>query len=104
MAYVKPYSPVHIDEAEQGDLHYCLGCDQQMITRKGEVRQHHFAHKPPFSDCDSDNALHETAKANISRGFLQAAESDEKYTLSFPCADCQTPIKTNIAGSRCEHR
>ena len=97
MAYVKPYSPVHIDEAEQGDLHYCLGCDQQMITRKGEVRQHHFAHKPPFSDCDSDNALHETAKANISRGFLQAAESDEKYTLSFPCADCQTPIKTNIA-------
>ena len=82
MAYMKPYSPVHIDEATTGTPYYCLGCDQQMITRKGKLRKHHFAHKPPFTDCDSDNALHETAKANICRGFLQATDSGEHYTLN----------------------
>ena len=97
MAYLKPYSPVHIDETKSGDLHYCLGCDQEMITKKGKVRRHHFAHKAPFTHCDSDNALHETGKANICRGFLQAADSGQQYNLGFPCNDCGTSIKGNIA-------
>ena len=96
MAYVKPYGPVHIDEAKPRDLYFCLGCDQQMITRKGDIRRHHFAHKPPFTYCDSNNALHETAKANICRGFIQASESGEKYELSFPCQACGNPIKADI--------
>lgn len=97
MAYVKPYRPVRIDETTLGNLHYCFGCDQQMVARKGEVRQHHFAHKPPFAECDSENALHETAKANICRGFLQAMGSRDRYNLGFPCMDCGISIKVNIA-------
>ena len=28
---------------------YCPTCSSEVILKKGEVREHHFAHKPPFT-------------------------------------------------------
>jgi superfamily I DNA/RNA helicase len=43
---------VHIDETHSNQEYYCPYCGEPLITRKGDVRQHHFAHKPssPCSD------------------------------------------------------
>lgn len=37
---------VHIDETQSNQEYYCPSCGAPLIVRKGEVRQHHFAHRP----------------------------------------------------------
>lgn len=43
---------VHIDETHSNQEYYCPYCGAPLITRKGDIRQHHFAHKSnsPCSD------------------------------------------------------
>lgn len=36
---------VHIDETHSNQEYYCPYCGAPLITKKGDVRQHHFAHK-----------------------------------------------------------
>lgn len=36
---------VHIDDAHSNKEYYCPYCGAPLITKKGEIRQHHFAHK-----------------------------------------------------------
>ncbi len=96
-AYIIPYEPVDIGEAVKGRIHYCFGCHQEMVLKRGLIRRPHFAHKPPFNYCDSDDALHETAKANICKGFLHAVEVRQAYNLSYPCSKCRLPILANVA-------
>ena len=36
---------VHIDETHSNQEYYCPYCGAPLIARKGDVRQHHFAHK-----------------------------------------------------------
>ena len=38
-------SRVHIDETHSNQEYYCPYCGSPLITRKGDIRQHHFAHK-----------------------------------------------------------
>ena len=43
---------VHIDDTHSNQSYYCPYCGVPMITKKGDIRQHHFAHsaKHPCSD------------------------------------------------------
>ena len=43
---------VHIDETHSNQTYFCPFCGVPMITKKGEIRQHHFAHsaKHPCAD------------------------------------------------------
>ena len=36
---------VHIDETHSNQEYYCPFCGAPLTTKKGDVRQHHFAHK-----------------------------------------------------------
>ena len=36
---------VHIDETHSNQEYYCPYCGEPLTTKKGDVRQHHFAHK-----------------------------------------------------------
>lgn len=36
---------VHIDSTQSNQEYYCPSCGTPLIVRKGEIRQHHFAHK-----------------------------------------------------------
>ena len=97
MAYQRPYQVAHISQAEKGQMYLCLGCDEEMIPRKGKIKRHHFAHKAGMERCDPDNALHETAKAAICQGFLTAQENGDEYSVSFPCEICDATLKVNTA-------
>lgn len=44
---------VHIDETHNNQEYYCPYCGSPLITKKGEVRQHHFAHKSTHYCSDS---------------------------------------------------
>ena len=97
-AWHSPYVRVHISQAQRGEVHYCFGCNGEMIIRRGKVKRHHFAHKPPVVHlCNGDNALHEAAKLNICEGFLEAVAEGHKYNIGFPCARCKATIRVNCA-------
>lgn len=36
---------VHIDETQSNQEYYCPSCGAPLVVKKGEIRQHHFAHK-----------------------------------------------------------
>lgn len=37
---------VHINDTKSNKEYYCPACGAPLITRKGDIRKHHFAHKP----------------------------------------------------------
>lgn len=37
---------VHIDDTHSNQEYYCPYCGAPLVTKKGDIRQHHFAHKP----------------------------------------------------------
>ena len=88
---------VPVREAINGRPYQCIGCFQSMMAKRGKVRAWHFAHKPPFDRCDPDNALHETAKAVIVKGFNDALESQGEYHFGCPCVECESPLSRNLA-------
>ena len=44
---------VHIDETHSNQEYYCPYCGAPLITKKGDVRQHHFAHKQNYVCSDT---------------------------------------------------
>lgn len=46
-------SRVHIDDTQGNQEYYCPYCGEQLITRKGDIRAHHFAHKQNSRCSDS---------------------------------------------------
>lgn len=50
-------SRVTINEAKRGEQYECLECKGIMIPKKGDINQHHFAHKADFS-CKGEGQRH----------------------------------------------
>lgn len=44
---------IHIDDTQSNKEYYCPYCGVPLITKKGEIRRHHFAHKRSFECTDS---------------------------------------------------
>lgn len=62
---------IHIDEVDksEGHIYRCPNpkCGQEMIARKGDIRDWHFAHKK--KECGYDNYLHSLAERRICEWF-----------------------------------
>lgn len=44
---------IHIDDTQSNKEYYCPYCGAPVVTKKGEIRQHHFAHKQSHACKDS---------------------------------------------------
>ncbi|EGA70242.1 hypothetical protein VISI1226_13461 [Vibrio sinaloensis DSM 21326] len=55
---------VHIDQVESGLACKCscIGCGDKLVAKKGELKQHHFAHHAMDSNECSESALHKICK------------------------------------------
>lgn len=42
---------ITIENAKKGNKYYCTECKAEVITKKGKVREHHFAHKNEQTSC-----------------------------------------------------
>ncbi len=49
---------VHIDETHSNQEYYCPYCGAPLTTKKGEIRQHHFAHKQKYLCSDTWERSH----------------------------------------------
>ena len=68
-----------------------------MMVKQGVKRQWHFAHKPPFEQCDPNETLHTMAMAQIMWGFSDALSEQAEYLLGCPCQECGKEVSRNIA-------
>ena len=53
VAYDYNDNRVHIDDTHSNQEYYCPYCGAPLITKKGDIRQHHFAHKQNHRCADS---------------------------------------------------
>lgn len=58
---------VDIQNTEDNKKYYCPYCRKEMITKRGDIREWHFAHKEKA--CSYDNYLHSIAKIMIMNWF-----------------------------------
>jgi len=57
---------IHINEASKDERYFCIDCLNPLIVRKGDIRDHHFAHKNE-SWCSQETVLHKMAKEEIKK-------------------------------------
>lgn len=73
---------VTIDEVDRGLSCNCVcpTCNNKLIARKGDIKEHHFAH---YKSEDCDKGI-ETATHIISKEFIKEAESIATPAIYFP--------------------
>ena len=77
---------------ERNDSHkyHCLGCGAGMITRLGEVRTWHFAHRADEAHCSTETYLHKLAKRLIKEKFEKNPSFLVGYYRDVKCLDMET--------------
>lgn len=88
---------VHIKDTSPGEGYYCISCGEEMIPKKGEKNEHHFAHKQDTPHCSSETYLHELAKRKISRWLEEQPKIDLKLT-----SVCKKQYRCRFEDTRCE--
>ena len=97
LAYREPFTVIPIENAVRSENYICLGCHKPLLPRLGQINKHHYAHKVNLANCNPSNALHESAKAAVTQGFLTAMQNGTEYNVSIPCDDCREGIDINLA-------
>ncbi|MEH0007941.1 MAG: competence protein CoiA family protein [Flavobacteriales bacterium] len=93
-ALTKNKKPVTPQTAEKGQDCFCPQCNRQVILRKGDIRQHHFAHKKD-TECSGETVIHKTAKNMIAYAWQNPRNMiDTRH-------DCFSPTDVYIA-RKCE--
>lgn len=95
---------VHISEVARGlkCACKCPSCDSTLIARKGEIREHHFAH-PAGVECRGavESLLHLLAKEIIaSLHAIEVPEHIYKRSKTFPNGQCVSHKETLAKGGR----
>lgn len=91
---------VHINEASRGLACHCrcVVCEEALIARKGEVREHHFAHASNKAPCDAshESLLHRYAKQVIldAGGLVVPADPAALEALGVDDADADRSALT----------
>lgn len=83
-AYDSEGSIISINKAEKDKKYYCIGCGKEMICRKGQIREFHFAHKNT-ENCNPETYLHQYAKHYIKELFDKQEHFYIKFNQSKEC-------------------
>ena len=62
IAYSASNNRIFIDEALAQEEYFCPSCKGLLITKKGEIRRHHFSHKPGSKCTDTWYPLYDTSE------------------------------------------
>lgn len=80
IALDKDGKTINIDNATKHTMYKCINCGEPMIVRKGEVREHHFAHYQDTQQCNHDDWLHK----RIIDVLIKRLENSEHLTICTP--------------------
>ena len=98
---------VMIDRAEREIKYNCWGCGQEMIPKKGNVRIHHFCHKPDanVSNCSFESALHNAFKTKLFNRINDSLKHNKEHKdnkikiyIAWRCLKCGENHQGNLIG------
>lgn len=80
-----------VDKKSLKDKYSCINCNGDLIPKKGEIRQYHFAHKSGII-CSKESYLHKLAKLRFEKQYRYCIENKIpflfKYEASGYCTSC----------------
>ncbi|MBN1201682.1 MAG: hypothetical protein JXJ20_07500 [Anaerolineae bacterium] len=85
--------PVHISEAERGQLYFCPLCGGRMVARLGDIKQHHFAHDE-LKRCTPENVTRAAASRWLTLKLQQSQQAHQSVMITWRCPLCQ---QTHVA-------
>lgn len=84
---------IHINQVDkkQKANYFCIKCEEQLIARKGKIREHHFAHKPgPI--CNYESYLHKLGKLLFYETYTKCLNEKEPFYVQYAtkktCVSC----------------
>ncbi|MBI3416933.1 MAG: hypothetical protein HY043_16705 [Verrucomicrobia bacterium] len=88
---------IHISEVESGRQINCLCpvCNTRLIARKGNLRQHHFAHDTG-TNCNGESALHWFGKHLLLEAIDRALTEGCTIPMEWQCDQCDHKHDGNL--------
>src|ERR1035438_10118103 len=88
---------IHVSEVKSGRQSECVcpGCETPLIARKGELRQHHFAHDSGTS-CSEESALHWFGKHLLLEAIDRALTEGRPLPMQWQCGQCHCKHDGNL--------
>ena len=107
-ALINGDAPVSPQVAEKGQDFSCPICDDEVVLRRGDIRQPHFAHKPD-TGCSGEGVRHKIAKQMIYLMYRRSIYTPRGHVAVFrKCPNCSQYgshiqiVKGNGADVKCE--
>ncbi|MDR2923972.1 MAG: competence protein CoiA [Treponema sp.] len=89
---------IHIKNALSGVDYYCPECKEKFILKKGDIRQHHFAHNNSFSSCTGtgEGYLHKAFKKMLLNKIIEYIKEKKQLEIIYNCCICKQNHNFNI--------
>jgi hypothetical protein len=89
---------IHIKNALSGVDYYCPECKEKFILKKGDIRQHHFAHNNSSSSCTGtgEGYLHKTFKKMLLNKIIEYIKEKKPLEIIWNCYICKQNHNFNI--------
>lgn len=87
--------PIPISAAERGKVYYCPVCEGEMVAKKGDMLQHHFAHKSLLV-CTADTVARKVAGLWVAHRLRQAVAAGNPVEVDWTLPHDDKPFKINI--------
>jgi hypothetical protein len=88
---------VEADDVDKGDIFRCPGCNEEVVLKKGDIYEHHFAHRPD-STCNfgGEGPEHDYLKKRLQAWCLKSGYfSDVGVERVFPHNRADIYVETN---------
>jgi len=73
---------------DKKDKYFCLSCDNELIPKTGEIREHHFAHKNSNVKCSKENYYHILGKIIFFNTYLECINNNIPFYISIKEIQC----------------
>jgi hypothetical protein len=87
---------IHISNTLLEENYYCPECKEKFILKKGNIRQHHFAHNNFFSNCTGEGYLHKTFKKMLLELIKDHINKKLSLELYWNCNICNKEHNGNL--------
>jgi len=89
---------IHIKNALSDVDYHCPECKEKFILKKGDIRQHHFAHNNSSSNCagTGEGYLHKAFKKMLLNMIMEYIKEKKPLEIKWNCFICKQEYNWNI--------
>lgn len=87
-AFTADDHPVHISQAARGEIYVCPLCRGRMVAKRGEIKQHHFAHES-LKTCTPEEVTRLVVQRWLAEELQACLAAQRSLVMTWPCPICQ---------------